>query len=450
MEKNLDNILKILSTLATFKSVSPKDDGGLDYIKTFLSDLGFDVVIKEFEDTKNLYAEIDITSLIFKDQKLSTNIYNFCFAGHIDVVPPGNNWNTDPFTLTRVGEKINFRGACDMKGAIGVFLQVLKDLIFDLKKINTNDIEFEIKQSIPIIKISCLLTSDEEAKATNGIVKMMPWLIKNNYKITHCILGEPTSIAQAGDNIKTGRRGSVNFELIVNGKQGHVAYSENAINPNAFLCAFFNDFRNNFLEDIISKNLSFEITKLSCDNNTENVVPDAASAKFNIRFTGKYNSEKIIEFIDDNLLKTKKNSISYTINNNEKDLLEYDLKHRVSAESFKQDFEDEFISFDQKQIIEEEKGKGDIYVKKINFVDIVFEAVQDLNLPKPTIINNGGTSDARFLHEYCKIIEYGFRYETAHQKNEYITCNEIEKMYNIYSAILKKFLAYKMRIWRNW
>ncbi len=411
-----NSIIEILTKLGGYKSISPDNAGCFDYIESFLNNLGFHVIVKQFVDTKNLYAEIGLKESMIDQLKvygksqnysLKNNFINFCFAGHIDVVPPGPNWNDDPFTLVIKDEKVQFRGACDMKGAIGVFMQAIKDFI------NSNS-QYFCDPKDAKMKISVLLTGDEEADATNGTQKMIEWLDNNDYKITHCILGEPTSIQNTGDNIKTGRRGSINFDIKAVGKQGHVAYPENLTNPNNFLFVALNNFRKEIQLQIIDKEISFEVTELLCENKTTNLVLDTSSAKFNTRYLGKYSSNQIISLVEKSLLKTSQNLFSYSISNIP---INYTLTYKIGADSFEQNFEDE----------------------EINFLQIVSQSIEEVGLPTPSTINNGGTSDARFLHKYCKIIECGFKYETAHQKNEYISCKCIENLYNIYSAILKNF-----------
>ncbi|MFO1130125.1 MAG: M20/M25/M40 family metallo-hydrolase [Rickettsiales bacterium] len=264
-------------------------------------------------------------------------------------------------------------------------------------------------------KISILLTADEEGDAKYGTNEMLKWLYSNNYHITHCIIGEPTSINQVGDNIKTGRKGSTNFELHISGIQGHVAYPENLQNSNLFLSIFFTDLQNYFSK-YNQDDIHFEITELKCINKTTNLVPGHVSSKFNFRYNHKFSFavlENIIYNILDNIIKnvTFKKKFNH---------IKYQLITNHAADSFLCNYEN----------------------SNINLKKILEKSILITTNKKPKNINNGGTSDARFIIKYCQTIEIGTRYETAHKKNEHIYCNDLKILYNIYSIALKEILMY--------
>lgn len=370
-------MIKILNDLISKRSISPDDAGLLDYISEILSKAGFNCVIKEFgenaELTKNLYAEFGAVGK------------NLCFAGHVDVVPPGNeeSWSYDPFSMQIIDGKIYGRGAVDMKGAIAAMIQAG----IDWSKSNNG-------------RVSYLITSDEEASAKYGTKSMLHWMEENNIKIDFAIIGEPTSSKEFGDIIKIGRRGSINFNLKIIGKQGHAAYPELSVNPNHILINIINKLINYKIDDG-NKNFeksTLQVTSIDVGNPTSNIIPEEARAKFNIRFCNEKSAEEIIQEI-----KTIINSCHDNYN------LEYD----ISARAFLS--ENHPFTSNFKQIVEKECGVSTIFS------------------------TSGGTSDARFIKDYCPLLEFGLLNSTAHHIDECTEISHLQKLFHVYYKAINSF-----------
>lgn len=372
----------ILEKLISFKSVTPAGADAIEYISSLLVRNGFSSDVQTFgageEQTTNFYAVYG---------KGSPNI---CFAGHVDVVPPMNEklWSYDPFKMTVVGEKIYGRGSVDMKGAIACALAAV--------------IDFLKNTSGPRGSISFLLTTDEEGSGAHGTKEMLEY-IKDKYpKIDLCILGEPTCKKYVGDTIKIGRRGSVNFVLKVNGKQGHVAYPEKAINPIPVMANIISELINlkldNGSEFFIPSNL--EITSIDTGNAVTNIIPESINARFNIRFNDLHSSESLIK------------DISRIISKHSDD---YDLQSAVSSESFMQELSDRMKQF--------------------------ANVAQQVTGVVPAIETGGGTSDARFIQNYTKVVELGLRGDQAHKIDEHTEIRDLQTLYNVYYNCLLNYLS---------
>ncbi len=371
-------MLKILEKLISAKSISPNQDGALDYVKEILEKYGFKCYLKEFgtgiEKTTNLYAEF------------GSNGKNLCFAGHVDVVPTGDEtlWNFPPFKMTIEENTIYGRGVVDMKGAVACMVKVL---IEHAKSHNNN-------------KVSLLLTSDEEASGTYGTKVMLEWMKKHNIKIDFSIIGEPTSSKVVGDTIKIGRRGSINFELKINGKQGHVAYPDFAINPNNIIIRILNNITHYKLDNgnKIFQPSNIEITSIDVGNNTTNLIPQTATAKFNIRFNNIKTSDQIIS--DMNFLVKKYTS-------------DYTLTTKVNSQAFVTEITD--------------------------FMNEFSDIVKDIYSISPEFSTSGGTSDARFIKDNCPVLEFGLLNQTAHQINERAEFKDLQKLYTVYYRAIKSY-----------
>ncbi|MBT4878453.1 MAG: succinyl-diaminopimelate desuccinylase [Alphaproteobacteria bacterium] len=373
--------LELAQKLMQRKSVTPENDGAIELLAEELAKLGFKNTILSFSDNNlpeihNLYA------------KFGNSAKNLAFAGHTDVVPAGDitKWSFDPFSATIDNNILYGRGAVDMKVAIACFLGAVK--LFLAKNPDFNN------------SISFLITGDEEDIAINGTVKVIDYLVKNNEKISHTIVGEPTNPEKIGEMVKVGRRGSVNFTLTAIGKQGHVAYPENAINPITALIKTLNllidhqfDLGNKYFDPT-----HLEVTSFDVDNSTTNIIPESATAKFNIRFNSEYDSKQIIQIIDEACSKT---------------LAQYELDHRVSGESF--------------------------LTEDINLQNMITTAVKDVVGKAPILSTTGGTSDARFIKNICPTIEFGLINKTAHQIDEHIALDDIEKLEKIYLRFLELY-----------
>jgi succinyl-diaminopimelate desuccinylase len=381
--KKIDCI-ELTKKLISFPSVTPEPAGAFDYIKDLLEPCGFNIVFKDFgeglDKVHNLYARIG-------DQSP-----NICFAGHIDIVPPGDlsRWSFDPYIATEHEGYLYGRGVVDMKGAIACMIASSINFLQDNKNFNGS--------------ISFLLTSDEEGPATNGTKLMLEYIESLGEKIDLAIVGEPTLDQTVGDTIHIGRRGSISFELNVIGKQGHVAYQDEAINPNHILVKLFNDLINTKLDSgndwFEPSNL--EITSIDACNNIENLIPNSCKAKFNIRYNNLHSKNDLVDKIE-NIIKTHSSN--------------YELKHRHNAEPFICDPEDLAHKF-------------------------AISSYQVTNI-KPKFSTAGGTSDARFIKNYTKTIEFGLSPKTAHQIDERATITDLHKLYDIYYQSLQTYLLQK-------
>ncbi len=384
LEENQQNnkFFKYLNDLIGFKSITPSGEDAIAYISDLLSKEGFSTEIKVFGDNEykvtNLYATY------------GTKKPTICFAGHVDVVPPGDLdlWRSDPFVATTHGDEIYGRGTVDMKGAIACAL----DATINFIKLNPE----------PNGSISFLITSDEEGEAKYGTKEMLLYLANTNHSIDLAIVGEPTSEKEVGDTIKIGRRGSINFILTVKGMQGHVAYPKQANNPIHTLIKILNELINRVLDQgsefFQSSNL--EITSIDVGNNSSNVIPSEATGKFNVRFNDLHSSESIISLVKETI---------------EKYTEKYSLNNKPSANVFIQ------------------KPEG--YIGK--FANIV----QEVTGLMPDLSTGGGTSDARFIQEYCQVVEFGLLSKTAHKINECTKISDLQKLYKVYYGALCKFLG---------
>jgi len=260
--------LKLAKELIRKPSITPKDAGAINVLAKNLKSLGFKCWFLNFKNVKNLYA------------KLGTSSPNFCYAGHTDVVPPGNvgDWSFDPFKPTIKNNKLIGRGANDMKSSIACFVAAVS--------------RFKAKNEKFVGSISLLITGDEEGAAINGTEKVVEYLKKKKEKIDFCILGEPTNPNKLGEMIKIGRRGSITGRLTIFGIQGHVAYPDRANNPSDVMVKILKKIKEIKL-DRGTKNFqasNLEITKINIDNHADNVIPGAAKSVFNIRFNNKHSS----------------------------------------------------------------------------------------------------------------------------------------------------------------
>ncbi len=385
MTQNPQNSLSIAQNLIRCVSVTPDEGGALDYLEKILSQAGFTCHRLPFSeegtpDVDNLYA------------RLGTSSPHLCYAGHTDVVPVGNeaDWDFPPFDAHIEDGILHGRGTADMKGGIACFVgAVLADL----------------KSGKPLNgSISFLITGDEEGPAINGTPKMLDWLEKRGEKIDHCLVGEPTNVTEIGDMIKIGRRGSMNGWLIVKGKQGHVAYPHLANNPVpgllAVLLAFYGERLDKGTEHFQPTN--FEVTNISIDNKATNVIPADARAQFNIRFNDLWNGEQLQAWLHKRAKKALKDTG-----------FDYEIEFLVSGDSFLTD-------------------AGPI-------IKTLSAAITDSTGMTPELSTSGGTSDARFIKNYCPVIEFGLCNRTIHQVNEQVPVAHIEQLTVIFEGFLGRY-----------
>lgn len=366
-------------------SVTPVDAGALDLLQTTLESLGFVCTRLPFEEegtarVDNLYAQ------------LGTHAPNFCFAGHTDVVPAGDveGWSKDPFAGTVADNLLWGRGAADMKGAIAAFVVAAE--------------RYLTENSTPAGSISLLITGDEEGVGVNGTVKMLQWLEAQGHTIDDCMVGEPTNPQQLGEMIKIGRRGSLNGIVTVTGTQGHVAYPDQADNPVPHLLRLMNALSDTHLDDGTEhfQPSNLEVTSFDVGNATTNVIPAMAQARFNIRYNDSWRRETISAWIEETLEAVR-----------DKANMSLELIH--SGESFL-------------------TPTGD-------FTDLVSHAVETVTGRKPELSTTGGTSDARFITNYARVIEFGLCGQTMHKVDERVPVSDIEQLTQIYTEILNSYFA---------
>nr|WP_210413917.1 succinyl-diaminopimelate desuccinylase [Luteithermobacter gelatinilyticus] len=376
------NPVEFTQALIRCPSVTPEDAGALDVLETALKGLGFVCHRLRFSDdgtpdVDNLYA------------RLGQDGPNFCFAGHTDVVPVGarDAWSVEPFEAHIKDGWLMGRGAADMKGAIAAFVAATSRFLARRPQGFKGSISF-------------LITGDEEGPAINGTVKMLKWLEERGEKLDYCLVGEPTNPSTLGEMAKIGRRGSLNARLVVKGTQGHVAYPHLADNPIPRLIRI--------LDRLVSRELdqgnahfqpsNLEVVSIDVGNEASNVIPAEATARFNIRF----NNEQTIDGLKDWI-----RSVCDDVGG------EYEL---------------------------EMKASGDAFLTPPGVLsDLITQAVKEVTGREPELSTTGGTSDARFIKDYCPVSEFGLVSQTMHKIDERVRVEDIEQLTDIYAAILERF-----------
>ena len=375
------NELKLAKDLIRKPSITPKDAGAINLLAKNLRSIGFNCKIINFKKVKNLYA------------KLGKSSPNFCYAGHTDVVPPGNMkmWTTNPFKPIVKNNKLIGRGANDMKASIACFVAAVSRF----KNQNKN-----FKGSI-----SLLITGDEEGIAVNGTKRVVKYLKRKREKINFCIVGEPTNPNKLGEMIKIGRRGSLTGRLTIIGSQGHVAYPHRANNPSNTIIKILKRIKDLKL-DRGTKNFqpsNLEVTKINIDNHADNVIPGSAEAVFNIRFNDKHSS---------NSLKRKLNKVSKAVTKTNKS--RFKVSYVVSGEAF--------------------------LTKPNKTTYMVQNTIRKITGIKPKLSTSGGTSDARFIKNIAPCLEFGLVGKTMHKIDESVSISDLKKLTKIYENILLSYL----------
>jgi succinyl-diaminopimelate desuccinylase len=379
------NELQLAKKLIKFPTVTPIDAGIMKFLEKKLKTLGFKTKILEFKEknnkpVKNLYA------------RLGNKGPNFCYAGHLDVVPPGNlkDWTVNPFKPSIKKGYLIGRGANDMKSSIAAFVSAVSSFVSNKRKFNGS--------------ISFLITGDEEGVAINGTKKVVDYLRKKKEKIDFCLVGEPTNPNKLGEMVKIGRRGSMTGRLTIIGVQGHVAYPQRANNPSTALVQILKELKeikfDNGTKDFQPTNL--EITKINIDNFADNVIPGLANAKFNIRFNNKHTSSSIKKKID---------RIIKKISNKNKS--KYKIDYSVSGEAF--------------------------LTKPNKTTFMIRDIIEKITKIKPQLSTTGGTSDARFIRKIAPCLEFGLVGKTMHKVDEAVSLSDLKKLTLIYSNILQNY-----------
>jgi succinyl-diaminopimelate desuccinylase len=375
----------IAQSLIRCRSVTPEEGGALAYLEGLLKGAGFDVHRVTFAEpntppVENLYARI------------GKGGPHLAFAGHTDVVPPGDetHWRHRPFAGEIAGGALYGRGAVDMKGAIACFVAAALEFLSGRKEKQKGS-------------ISLLITGDEEGVAINGTVKLVKWATERGEKLDACVVGEPTSAAAVGDTIKIGRRGSLSGTLTVSGKAGHAAYPQNADNPIRTLVNMLNKLHEPLDDGSWHFDRSnFEVVSVDVGNPTFNMIPAEAKARFNARFNDKHTPQSL------------------------KALIEHRCRDAAPAARFHLDWEPASDSF---------------ITKPGPFVDLVSGAVAEVTGKKPALSTSGGTSDARFIKDYCPVIELGLVGDTMHQIDERVPIEDLKRLTSVYRRLLERHFA---------
>ncbi len=367
------DVLSLAQGLIRCPSVTPDDAGAQVVLAQKLSALGFSCSHLQFEDVPNLFA------------RYGTGGKHLCFAGHTDVVPTGpeQKWTSPPFGADIRNGFLYGRGAADMKGAVAAFAAASASFIERKKNFEGS--------------ISLLITGDEEGPAINGTVRVLEWMKEHGHIPDVALVGEPTNPDMLGQEIKIGRRGSLSGTLRVAGKQGHVAYPHLAHNPLPPLIKMLDTLSDHVFDkgSAYFPQTNLEVTTIDVGNPASNVIPSEGHATFNIRFNDRWSSETISQKIVDILDKVKH---------------PYELELSCGAESF--------------------------ITRPGDWSALVLKAVQDITGKKAEYTTNGGTSDARFIVNYCPVVEFGAINASIHQIDEHAAVKDLEDLTRIYERIL--------------
>ena len=378
--------LDITRALISCPSVTPKEGGALAYLEKLLGDAGFETHRVTFADNdtpdvENLYARI------------GEGAPHLTFAGHTDVVPTGDEtlWRFPPFSAEVADGRVWGRGACDMKGGIAAFAAAA------LRYVGTH--------GKPRGTISRLITGDEEGPAINGTVKLLEWADARGEKFSHAIVGEPTNPNALGDMIKIGRRGSLNGDITVVGRQGHSAYPQQAENPIPTLARIVTAFSAAPLDE---GNAAFDPTRLvvtsfDVGNSARNVIPGEATAKFNVRFNDIWTPDSLAARIREIVAEAASGADARV------------KIHPTNSISFR--------------------------TQRSGFTDMVVAAIEKQTGRTPELSTTGGTSDARFITNYCPVLEFGLVGKTIHATDENVEVADLDKLADIYGEILERYFG---------
>ncbi|MFL6811760.1 MAG: succinyl-diaminopimelate desuccinylase [Bradyrhizobium canariense] len=387
--------LALAQALIRCPSVTPEEGGALSFIAQVLGDAGFEVHRPVFSaegtpDVENLYARFGVGHP------------HLVFAGHTDVVPPGDaaRWRHDPFGGIVEGGELFGRGATDMKGGVACMMAAALAYLADHPDFSGS--------------IGFLITGDEEGPAVNGTVKLLDWAKAKGERFDHCILGEPTNPEALGDMIKIGRRGSLSGRITVHGVQGHAAYPHLADNPVRGMLqlthALMDPPFDGGTDDFQPSNL--EVTTVDVGNPATNVIPAKASASFNIRFNDSWTVEtlraEILRRLDaaarDGALRPGRDPVKYDI---------------VWADR-----------------------PSHVFLTRNNaLIASLSSAVESISGQSPRLSTTGGTSDARFIKDYCPVVEFGLVGQTMHMVDERVAVADLETLTAIYETFIAHWFA---------
>ena len=383
MSPNLDAI-ELGRALIQCESVTPADGGALGVLKSALEGIGFTCQLKTFSEG----STADITNLY---ARIGSGAPHFCFAGHTDTVPVGDpdSWSADPFGAEIKDGMLYGRGAADMKAAIACFAAAAGAYLAGQGGAFDGSISF-------------LITGDEEGPAVNGTKKLLEWTAGEGITFDACLVGEPTNPEALGDMIKIGRRGSLNGKLTVNGTAGHTAYPHLADNPVHRLVEMLGELTDEPPDGGTDhfQPSSLQISTFDVGNPATNVIPGKAVAGFNVRFNDLHDAAGIEAWVRERLDKVGG---------------DYDLAIHVSGEAF--------------------------LTPPGRFSEIIAGAVERVTGRKPELSTSGGTSDARFIKDYCAVAEFGLVGQTMHKADERVAIDDLVSLTGIYGAILEDYFG---------
>lgn len=376
--------ITLLADLIACPSVTPHEGGALTHLGKVLAAAGFEVHLPVFQTE----GEPAITNLF---AKIGSGAPHLAFAGHTDVVPPGDPaaWTHPPFAGVVSDGFVHGRGAADMKGGIAAFVAA------SLDRVAAGPIQGTL---------SFLITGDEEATAVDGTVKLLAWAAARGERFDACIVGEPTNPDALGDMLKVGRRGSLSGTLTVTGRQGHVAYPHRALNPIPALMALANALVTPPLDagnDRFDPS-NLEIVSIDTGNPAWNVIPAKATARFNIRFNDIWTRASLAAEIDRRLAAVDAGAAQYAV-----------ALEPVSSDSF--------------------------LTRDPGLIDTVSDAAFAVTGRRPEASTSGGTSDARFIKDYCPVVEFGLVGRTMHQVDECVAVDDVHALTRIYALILDRY-----------
>jgi succinyl-diaminopimelate desuccinylase len=377
----------IARDLIRCRSVTPDEGGALEFLQGLLTQAGFDVHRAVFAESgtapvDNLYARIGLARP------------NLLFAGHTDVVPAGNeaSWSHPPFAGEVANDMLYGRGTVDMKGGIACFVAAALDYL-------------NAHGGKPKGSISLLITGDEESVAVNGTIKLLKWAAGRGEKFDNCVLGEPSNVEVLGDTIKAGRRGSLNGTLIVTGRQGHVAYPERTDNPIRGLLQIMPALLaplDQGSDHFAPSNLEF--TSVDVGNPTVNLIPGEARARFNIRYNDRHSQTALKTLVEKRAQAAAAGRVHYAI--------------------------------------EWQPSNADVFVTKSGpFTDLAIAAIAEVTGRTPKLSTSGGTSDARFIKDYCPVLEFGLVGQTMHAVDESAPVADLVTLTAIYRRMIERYFA---------
>ena len=352
-------------------SVTPADAGALGLVADAASGLGFTLHRLMFDGTPNLFARRGGAGP------------HLCFAGHTDVVPPGDAaWSADPFGAELRDGAVFGRGACDMKGAVAAFLAAVA------------------AEPVGAGSVSLLITGDEEGPATGGTVRVLAWMAEHGHIPDFCVVGEPTNPGQLGEAVKIGRRGSLNARIAVHGTQGHVAYPARVDNPVHRLTWILAEILGTTLDEGTEwfEPTSLQVTSIDVGNPATNVVPALASARLNIRFNDRHTGASLQRWLE-------------TVCVRHGDKAEVEVS--VSGEAF--------------------------LTTPGPHIERLVAAVASVTGQEPRLDTGGGTSDARFIAQHCPVAEFGLVGATMHMADENVPIADLHALTRVYRALLRGF-----------